>query len=45
MCCGDLSSIPLTLALVVSKEEDRCWFFCIGLFYLFSSCNLFLSYE
>jgi hypothetical protein len=26
-CCGDLSSAPLAFALVVSKEEDRRWFF------------------
>jgi hypothetical protein len=26
-CCGDLSSVPLAFALVVSKEEDRRWFF------------------
>jgi hypothetical protein len=26
-CCGDLSSVPLAFALMVSKEEDRRWFF------------------
>jgi hypothetical protein len=26
-CCGDLSSVPLAFVLVVSKEEDRHWFF------------------
>jgi hypothetical protein len=51
-CCGDLSSVPLVFALVVSKEEDRCWFLHRFILYFqfckvcsFVTCNLFLSYE